>query len=186
MYMKKSFKKVLSLALAFAMSFAAFAPTMVKAADETDYAKVDFMKVTNQFGDIQDVENANLTLEVLIQKEVAPGENKKFKHWANTEQVEESFVKGKLKLNDSKNEGEDFKRYTLKDFATGTHDLKLPVGTYTVEVTGGNGAFKLAGQGSNIITKIEVTQETDSNGVSVVKAKMKAGVDHSLDRKSVV
>ena len=49
MYMKKSFKKVLSLALAFAMSFAAFAPTMVKAADETDYAKVDFMKVTNQF-----------------------------------------------------------------------------------------------------------------------------------------
>ena len=34
MYMKKSFKKVLSLALAFAMSFAAFAPTMVKAADE--------------------------------------------------------------------------------------------------------------------------------------------------------
>ena len=36
----------------------------------------------------------------------------------------------------------------------------------------------MAGQGSNIITKIEVTQETDSNGVSVVKAKMKAGVDH--------
>ena len=107
-----------------------------------------------------------------------PEKNKKFKHWANTEQVEESFVKGKLKLNDSKNEGEDFKRYTLKDFATGTHDLKLPVGTYTVEVTGGNGAFKLAGQGSNIITKIEVIKETDSNGVSVVKAKMKAGVDH--------
>ena len=65
------------MALAFAMSFAAFAPTMVKAADETDYAKVDFMKVTNQFGDTQDVENANLTLEVLIQKEVAPGEKQK-------------------------------------------------------------------------------------------------------------
>ena len=36
----------------------------------------------------------------------------------------------------------------------------------------------MAGQGSNIITKIEVIKETDSNGVSVVKAKMKAGVDH--------
>ena len=119
----------------------------------------------------------HLTFDVMIQKEVAPGENKKFKHWADTEQGEESFVKGKLKLNASTNEGEDFKRYTLRNEAD-SHDLKLPVGTYTIEVTGGNGEFKLEGQGSNIITKIEVTKETDLNGVSVVKAKMKAGVDH--------
>ena len=103
--MKKNFKKVLSLALAFAMSFAAFAPTMVKAA-ETDYAKVDFMKVTNQFGDTQDIENAGLTLEVLIQKEVPQGEDKTFKHWTDTEQDAAPFVQGKLVLNDATNQGE--------------------------------------------------------------------------------
>ena len=174
--MKKNFKKVLSLALAFAMSFAAFAPTMVKAA-ETDYAKVDFMKVTNQFGDTQDIENADLTLEVLIQKEVPQGEDKKFKYYTNSEQDEVSFVEGKLVLNAAPNQGEDFKRYTLKDSGN-ANELKLPVGIYSIEVTGGNGAFKLAGQGSNVVTKIEVVQEADSNGQNKTKAKMKAGVDH--------